>query len=109
MESDLFWLCAIVQLFASLKFVFLVRQLDGRRVTAQVIKLASGQTTIIAIGASTTYHEQTSTIGASVSAGQTVSVKVSGLDGGPNGLNPGVDPGSVTGTQTATDVTITSK
>lgn len=43
MESDLFWLCAIVQLFASLKFVFLVRQLDGPRVTAQVIKLASGQ------------------------------------------------------------------
>ena len=76
---------------------------------AITIKLASCQTTTIAIGASTTYHEQTSTIGASVSAGQTVSVKVSGLDGGPNGLNPGVDPGSVTGTQTATDVTITSK
>lgn len=43
MEADLFWLCAIVQLFVSLKFVALVRQLDGPNVTAKVRKLASGQ------------------------------------------------------------------
>jgi hypothetical protein len=69
------------------------------------IKLADGQTTTIATDASTTYHEQNSTTGASVSAGQTVNVKVSGLPG----LNPAASPGTVAAAQTATDVTITSK
>jgi hypothetical protein len=73
------------------------------------IKLADGQTTTIATGASTTYHEQNSTTSASVSAGQTVSVKVNGSSGRADDLNPAVSPGTVAGAQTATDVTITSK
>lgn len=73
------------------------------------IKLADGQTTTIATGASTTYHEQNSTTSASVAAGETVSVKVSGSSGRPNDLNPAASPGAVAGAQTAADVTITSK
>ena len=42
-ESDLFWLCAIVQLLVSLRVVALVRQLDKAHVTAKIIKLTSGQ------------------------------------------------------------------
>ncbi|HEY5474237.1 MAG TPA: hypothetical protein VIK32_13730 [Candidatus Limnocylindrales bacterium] len=73
------------------------------------IKLADGQTTTIATGASTTYHEQNSTTSASVSAGQTVSVKVNGSSGRPDDLNPASSPGAGAGAQTATDVTITAK
>jgi hypothetical protein len=51
---------------------------------------------------------QNSTTGAAVAAGQTVSVKVNGLSGRPDDLNP-ASPGTVAGAQTATDVTITSK
>jgi hypothetical protein len=43
MESDLFWLCAIVQLLVSLRFTVRIRQLEKTQVTAQVLKLASGQ------------------------------------------------------------------
>ena len=43
MESDLFWLCAVVQLLVSLRVVALVRQLDKAHVTAKIVKLASGQ------------------------------------------------------------------
>jgi len=42
-ESDLFWLCAIVQLVVSLRFTLRVRQLEKPRVTEQVLKLANGQ------------------------------------------------------------------
>lgn len=73
------------------------------------IKLADGQTTTIATGASTTYHEQSSTTSASVAAGQTVSIRVSGLSGLPQDLNPASSPVAGAGAQTATDVTITSK
>jgi hypothetical protein len=42
-ESDFFWLCVVVQLLASLRFVVRVRQLDRPQVTAKVVKLAAGQ------------------------------------------------------------------
>jgi hypothetical protein len=73
------------------------------------IKLANGQTTTLPTTATTTYHEQNSTTAAAVAAGQTVSVKVSGLGAGPNGPNAAASPGAAAGAQTATDVTITSK
>ena len=42
-ESDFFWLCATVQLVVSLRFVSLVRQFRGAKVTATLTKLANGQ------------------------------------------------------------------
>ena len=42
-ESDLFWLCAVVQLFASLRFSVRIRQLEKPRITTQVLSLARGQ------------------------------------------------------------------
>ena len=43
MESELFWLCAIVQLLASVALVQLVQQLGASRITPEVSKLAGGQ------------------------------------------------------------------
>jgi len=43
MESKLFWLVAVAQLVASLRFAALVRVIERPRVTSQVLKLASGQ------------------------------------------------------------------
>jgi hypothetical protein len=42
-ESELFWLCAIVQLLASVALVQLVQQLGASRITPEVSKLAGGQ------------------------------------------------------------------
>jgi hypothetical protein len=42
-ESDFFWLCAIVQLLVSVRFSVRVRRLRKRQVTVQVLKLARGQ------------------------------------------------------------------
>ena len=43
MESELFWLCAIVQLLASVALVQLVQRLRASRITPEVTKLAGGQ------------------------------------------------------------------
>jgi hypothetical protein len=42
-ESELFWLSAMAQLFVSLRFTLLVRQFEKPHVTAKVLQLARGQ------------------------------------------------------------------
>ena len=41
--SDLFWLCATVQLLVSLRLAALIRRLNDAQVTGKILKLASGQ------------------------------------------------------------------
>ena len=43
MESELFWLCAIAHLVASIALVQLVQRLRASRITPEVTKLAGGQ------------------------------------------------------------------
>jgi hypothetical protein len=73
---------------------------------AMTIQLASGQTVTLAIGSSTTYHNQASANSADVATGATVIVQTSGGSGvsASASASPGIGTG---GTRTATDVTIT--
>ena len=73
---------------------------------AMTIQLASGQTVTVAIGSSTTYHNQASASSADVATGATVIVQTSGGSGvsASASASPGIGTG---GTRTATDVTIT--
>jgi hypothetical protein len=71
------------------------------------VKLASGATETIAIGSTTTYHNQTAGSSSDLAAGQTVLVLTSGgANGDPNATpNASASPGTTS--RTATDVTIT--
>jgi hypothetical protein len=43
MQSKLFWVAAVLQLLASLRFTALVRTIEGARLTTDVLTLATGQ------------------------------------------------------------------
>ena len=72
--------------------------------SSMTIQLTDGQTVQIAIGSSTTYHNQTAATSSNVAAGDTVQVQVSG---GNDGANAGASSAASSGTRTATDVTVT--
>ena len=71
--------------------------------SSMTIQLTDGQTVQVAIGSSTTYHNQTAATSSNVAAGDTVQVQVSGTDG----ANAGASSAASSGTRTATDVTVT--
>lgn len=72
--------------------------------SSMTIQLADGQTVQIAIGSSTTYHNQTAATSSNVAAGDTVQVQVSG---GNDGASAVASSGASSETRTATDVTVT--
>jgi hypothetical protein len=72
--------------------------------SSMTIQLTDGQTVQIAIGSSTTYHNQTAATSSNVAAGDSVQVQVSG---GNDGANAGASSAASSGTRTATDVTVT--
>jgi hypothetical protein len=72
--------------------------------SSMTLQLADGQTVQIATGSSTTYHNQTAGTSASVAAGNTVQVQVSG---GSAGAGASASASAGAGTRTATDVTVT--
>ena len=72
--------------------------------SSMTIQLADGQTVQVAIGPSTTYHNQTAATSSNVAAGDTVQVLVSG---GNDGAKAGASSAASSGTRTATDVTVT--
>jgi hypothetical protein len=69
------------------------------------VQLADGQTVEVALGSSTTYHNQTSASSSDIAAGDTVQVQVSGGNGA--GPNASASASASSGTRTATDVTVT--
>lgn len=73
--------------------------------SSMTVQLADGQTVEVALGSSTTYHNQTSASSSDIAAGDTVQVQVSGGNGA--GPNASASASASSGTRTATDVTVT--